>query len=301
MKPIYIRTDRPKQNKIWILALIIIFIVMGVSSRILAPFAIEAWINRLTANEKGHVVKVSNVDLRLLGGMLILRDVRVVGPDSAPPLLEAGRIELSLRPGLFLGKKRSVKIKAQDVTVFLSGDVIGEVRDETLQNVKTVDAQLINVTMKEVDQNVVRTLLSLSNVHVTFDEDQVLKITTNISEGGKLSISGNRGTIKGELSGIRPQVFTKLGGDQKSLVVTAPTLTARIDGAMSGSTIQGTLLCASKDLRPLLPPVPPAPRRRGQPRVVIEPNPELLIPFTLEETLSFDFSAAAEELQRQGL
>ncbi len=301
MKPIYIRTERPKPNRIWILALALILFVVGLSARVLAPFAIEAWINGLPPDENGRVIKVSHVDLQLLQGLLILRDLDVVSPEGPSSILEAGRIELSLRPGFFWEAKRSVKIKAWDVSMILSGGDIAQVRDEILEHFKTLDVRLTNVMLKEVDQNIVRTLLSLSDVRLSFDQDQAFKMTTKIKEGGKLSLTGSRGTIQGELAGIGLEVLTKLAGDQKSFVVTGPTLTVRIKAAMSGNIIQGNLLCDNNDLRSKSLLFPPAPRRRSHPNVVLEQDADILIPFTFQETLSFDFPAAAEELQRRGL
>jgi hypothetical protein len=300
MKPIYINRDRPKRSKLWLLALATILVVMTLALRVVAPFALEAWINQLPADKNGHALKVGDVDLRALAGEIVLVDLRLVDAAGAPNLVEASRVVLSLVPGLFFGETRTVKLVGEDVTVYLSGDLVGEARRETLEHVKTLEARLTNLTVKETDNNVIRTILSLADVRLELGEDRVFKLASEIDEGGKLTLSGSRGTIAGSLSGIRPEVFTKLTGDRNPIVINEPNLTARIDAAVSGAAVQGTLTSSVKNYH--LQETPnPEPRPGAVPRKGPVPAPDLLIPFTLQETFSFDFSPAAEELRKRNL
>ena len=101
-----------------------VLVLVGVAARLAAPTLVERYVNRSLADMGEYRGTISGVDLRLLAGGYVLRDLTIVKIDSAheTPFATMPTMDLTLQwPALFRGQAVGEVVMHDPVLNFVQG------------------------------------------------------------------------------------------------------------------------------------------------------------------------------------
>lgn len=304
MGTIYISSRTKSRKYTWIIAFVMILIMMILCLRVVAPYAAEAWINDKEPNEKGFVVKVADVDLKLMKGEVYFNDVEINHAHSRTKVAQAEKVRVEFNLLNYLFGDRTLNVVADHMDMILTKGVLEELNHIKTSSDSIVKAKIDRINLRQQEENVLRTIASLNKTDIELRSEN-FSMNSSVDGGGKVSLNaksskGSPWFITGHVTDVKSDVLKRIAGDDMPIKIGEVTLNAAIEAESAGDMLQGVIKPDSKDVK-LAEEPKPRPRWATPPRRK-EPAPlELEIPFTLKENISLNFEETVNELRRRNL
>jgi len=267
MKSIYISGQRKKKS--YFLPLFSVFLIAGVLLGILhvvAPYVLRDYINKTGEDERGHTYRVGDLDLNLLKGVMTLQDVRVFHKSSTTSLAYINLLKVNFNWLDLARNEKRYNLDADVVDVLLSKHLVQEIgrikKEAKAEKVKgiyleSVTTKIKRFNLREMDEEHIRTVLTLTDVEANLKNIATEKIFDNsefslkskIQEGGAFSLTGKAdksdGSISwklsGNLAGIPSRVLEKMAGAEAPLDLVETKVNATIVARSADGVVKGEL------------------------------------------------------------
>lgn len=331
MKSIYISGQRKKKSYFLpLFSVLIIFAAMLGVLHVVAPYVLRDYINKTGEDDRGHTYRVGDLDINLVKGEMDLKDVRVFHKSSTTGLAYVHLLKVNFNWLDLARDEKNYKLHADVVDVLLSKHLVQEIgrikQDAKADRVrgiflKSVTANVKRFNLREMDNDNIRTVLTLNDLEANLKNMATEKIYDNseftlkskILEGGAFSLTGRAEKVDGSLSwkltgnlsGIPSRVLEKMAGTEAPLDLAETKVDAAIVARSADGIIKGEMDSRIKDFRfteektqDLI--------RRGLNRVTklllqdkLEEDGSLKvsIPFTLKESFSVDVPEALKKIE----
>lgn len=336
MRPIYIESNRMKKghSKVYlVLAGVLLFLLVILV--FVAPVLVKNSINKLGSQNLDFSFKVSNVELNILESEVQVEDVLVYSAKTSRKFIELPRLRIDFDWSDIWqdGKVLSLSGEVLDVTFskdFISG--IKKIKNDLSANkgkekksvyLKEANLEMRKINFRELNEDSVRTILSLTNVDLLLKETGLsasnekaeFSLKSDISEGGKMHLSGKinpeahsmHWSITGELSSIPIKVLEKLAGSKLPLDVKDSHISSKINAHSKDGAIEGVLYPEIKEFK-VSESTGEGVLKRGIAKITnsalqkiknSEGNTGISIPFTLKENFSLNFPDTLEKIIKQ--
>lgn len=271
--------------------------------RIVAPYAAESWINNKGPDEKGFVLNVSDVDLKLLKGVVDFNNVEMKESLSRSRVAQTDKIRVEFNLLNYLFGDKTLNIFSDHVDLILTQGIMEELNHIKMKSESIVKARIEKLNVRQQEDHLLRTIASFDKTEIDLRPEKFSLIST-VSGGGKLSLTGKteKGSpwsITGNVTGVKSELLSRIAGQEMPILIGEKVMNAEIVAETSGSTLQGVIRPDSKDVK-LVEVTRPKPRPWRPARK--EPEPLVLeIPFTLKEQISLNFDETVNELRRRSL
>ena len=304
MRTIYISSRNKNKNYTWIIAFLMILIIMVLCLRVVAPYAAEAWINEKEPNEKGFVVKVADVDLKLLKGEVFFNDVEVNHVFSRTKVAQAEKVRVDFNLLNYLFGDRTLNVFANHMDLILTKGILEEFNHIKTRSDSIVKGRVDKINIRLQEENVLRTITTLNKTDLELRREN-FSMNSFVNGGGKVTLNaktskGSPWVISGHVTDVKSDVLSRLAGDDMPIKIGEGTLNAEIQAQTAGDQLEGVIKPDSKDVK-LVEEAKPRPRwatparRKEYEPLVLE------IPFTLKENISLNFEETVNELRRRNL
>lgn len=305
MKDIYIGRDnnyrRRKNTWIWPMSVVLAFMLLCL--RVVAPYALQSWINKQSVNEKGYALRVGDIDLKILKGDVVISNVEFFNINSRLNLAEAFNVEIDFDIAGLIRKERFFSIKGEQLDIILSKEFFRETF-----RFDQIKASFDKVNIREMDANHIRTVLHLKNILIEMKGNNSFAFKSAILEGGDIALKGSRPAndpwvIEGRMTGVNPDVMHKISGDELPFRVSEVKMNALIKAEAQSGSVEGVFRPDIKTVSLPEAEKPSSRARRSLARVKNVPQEpiELEIPFTLNEKITLDFDPSLEKIRKRNL
>ena len=275
MKSIYISGQRKKKS--YFLPLFSVLLVFGALLGILhlvAPYVLRDYINKTGEDGRGHTYRVGDLDINFVKGVLDLKDVRVFHKSSTVSLANIHFLKINFNWLDLARDEKNYNIEADVVDVMLSTHLVQEIgrikKEASAGRVKgiyleSVTASIKRFNLREMDNDIIRTVLTLNDVEANLKnmatekiyDNSEFNLKSNIQEGGAFSLTGKAdksdGTISwklsGNLSGISSRVLEKMAGADAPLDLVETKVNAAIVARSADGIIKGEMNSRIEDFR----------------------------------------------------
>jgi hypothetical protein len=261
MKPIYIYRPHTKSNKTIFAILVVLMLLVGIV--IAAPFLIKSYINKTGADEKGYAYRIGDLDIGPFKAQVHIHDLKVFNIKSSAAFVEISDVKVRFNFLDLIKNEKRLKVNLTQMNFILSKDLFEEVnriKNEKKEKnsgfyVDQIDAYIEEVNVKDLRQDLSRTILSLKDANLkmndfgfgSVNEKTEFKLNSSIAEGGKLKLSGKTTlqanntpwTIEGEMTGITSKVLEKMAGGKLPLEIKEANINTKISAASAGGQISG--------------------------------------------------------------
>ncbi len=318
-----------KRNLLY--ALLVLGVILVVL-RVAAPYAVKAYVNQLGADEKGYTFKISDLDLKLLKGKAIVRDLVVFNKKTDVTYVRVNDLELDFDWSELFDDHKNYAATADRADITVSKDFIDEVnrvKNEAKERVPSmiyldrVTAGIQRINLRELRNGSPRTIVSLRdadvvlrdfglgsrNVKTSFDLKSKLVGGGSVVMTGKTRLQEKETpwVIDGSLRGITAGVIEKMAGDRLPLKVEQANFDADLVAWSNGGKIFGHILPKIKDVE-LKDDAEEGFIKRNVAKaanfIFDKAKPEdkpmsLKLPFSLKENLRIDVPGTVEMIQAQ--
>ncbi|HXH31987.1 MAG TPA: DUF748 domain-containing protein [Bacteriovoracaceae bacterium] len=256
------------------LIFIVLTLVFIVALRMSAPTIVESYLNSLGSDEKGYHFRISDLDLKVLKGKVLIKEINVLKKSSNASFLRIQNLEADFDWSEVFNSHKSFAVTGSQVDFTISETLIKEmtrVKNEAKKKIKTeiyldlVTASFAQVNLQEIRKGSLRTILSLKEATARLrdfgfgDPSQKTEFEFNsaIKGGGKISLRGKTKlenkkmpwNIKGDLSGVTAKVIEKMAGDRLPLNIEEANFNADIVAWSNGGKISGHIIPRIKNLK----------------------------------------------------
>lgn len=304
MRTIYISSRNKSKKYTWIIAFLMILIIMVLCLRVVAPYAAEAWINDKEPDEKGFVVKVADVDLKLMKGEFFFNDVEVNHVLSRTKVAQAEKVRVDFNLLNYLFGDRTLNVFANHLDMILTKGILEEFNHIKNRSGSIVKAKIDKIDIRLQEENVLRTITTLNKTDLELRRENVV-MNSLVNGGGKVALNakmskGSPWVITGNMTDVKSDVLSRIAGDDMPIKIGEGTLNAVIRAQTAGDQLEGVIIPDSKDVKLVEEPKPrprwaTPPRRKEYEPLVLE------IPFTLKENIGLNFDETVNELRRRNL
>lgn len=271
--------------------------------RIVAPYAAESWINTKGPDEKDFVLNVSDVDLKLIKGIVDFNNVEMKEAHSKSRVAQADKIRVEFNLLNYLFGDKTLTVLADHVDLILTKGVMEELNHIQMKSESIVKARIEKLNVRQQEDHLLRTIASLEKTDIDLRGEK-FSLISSLSEGGKLSLTGKTQngspwSITGNMTGVKSEILSRIAGQEMPITVGEELMNAEIVAETSGNELQGVIRPDSKNVK-LVEVTKPKPRPWRPARK--EPEPLVIeIPFTLKEQISLNFDETVNELRRRSL
>lgn len=274
MKAIYInRYQGPgKKKHTLFLKFIIVLAILAGLARLVAPYLITEYINKMGKNEEGLRFKVSDVSLKILDSKAWIGNLRVFNSDGSRVLMELNDGWIDVDPIRFLKKENLATQEWKSGEVVISKYLFDELKK--IKNRKRTDSDvyfdslktnLNELNIRQVQDESVVTLLSLKDANLKMEnvgtgdpkKPTTFDFSSLIKEGGSVTMTGKTQldkeetpwSIKGEVKKMNAVVLEKLSGKALPIDIKAADMNASITAFSNGEAISGVLTPDIKEFK----------------------------------------------------
>ena len=326
MKTIYINRDLNKR-KVKLLYPILILGFLLLLIRIIAPSLIEVYLNERGAKDNGLNFHVTEIDLKVLKGEIILYDFTLFNNDSQEVFMRIDHLVVESAWNLLV-KDRRISLKGDNLDFTLSGEFLKDAHDfkEVLKNkvsapmYKEIDSRFHRMNIRQIRGFTEHTLLNLRDVQFDLN-DLVLQrksspkfhLSGRFEQGGSLMLDGALKpmqnaypwTIEGRMKGITATTLEQLANDEFPFEIPGPQFDAVVNAQSVGDKIAGTISSSFRELkvkedmeaRQLNRSVSRALNLFFEKAKVRKESINLTIPFTLRENFMLDLRGSLERIR----
>lgn len=266
--------------------------------RVMAPYAVEAWVNKRGPDNLGYSFRINDIDFKVLKGEMILEDVEVFDTLTKTDFAEASRVKVEFH---FLDHFKGgdlLEVTADHINLILTNEILNQFKKLSAKAEGDYTARIKEFVIKQMYNSKTQKLFTLH--HSVMDvSNGSFRFHSKISEGGSVELRGEKNVIEGELTGISSAIVERFSEDKLPVEINDQILDAKISASSGKNGIEGTIhpvtnnFSLVKELKP--PPIPWWIKKKEFDPLVIE------IPFTLKENISLDFAPTVEELRRRNL
>lgn len=291
--------------------------IFGSALKVSAPIIVERWINQQGEKSSGYAFSIRDVELAFAKGEMILKDVKVFNPKTDTKIIEAPQLAIVVNwEDFVLSQDKKFAVAADKVDLFLSKDLSSEI--ERIQEthgkqdfyLNLVDGKFGKVNIIEQKEGIARTVVELNDVNLKVKQVSLLsinkksefKITSNLADGGKLSLTGKTTdegghtpwTINGSLNQVPSNIFNKIAGDKLPFSFNEPKLNAEISASSDNGKVRGEISPDVKRLN-LINEKPGVPTQTIARALTDELT--FTLPFTLKDNLTLHYSNTFTKLK----
>lgn len=299
MKAIYISRNTPSSSKkIWLLALVFVVGFMLLCMRVMAPYAIESWVNKKGPDNQGYAVRINNIDFSLLKGEMLLENVELFDTLTKTDFAEISRVKIDFH---FLGHLKGedlMEVTADHVNLILTNDILQQLKTLSAKTEGNYTAHIRELVVSQMFDNKTQRIFTL-NHSVADVDNSTFSFHSKIADGGTVEMKGKKNQIEGKLTGISPLIVSRLSDEKLPVEIKEEKMNASFSASTTKDGIEGTLKPETNNFK-LVQEKKPAPtpwwiKKKEFDPLVIE------IPFTLKDNISLDFAPTVEELRKRNL
>lgn len=263
MKAIYInRYEGPEKKKYsFFLKFILVLIILGGLSRLIAPYFLTGYINKMGENDEGLRFQVNDLSLKVFDSKIKIGNLRVIDQTGVVVLMELSEGLIDVDPIRLLKKENLVSQHWKKGEVVLSKLLIDQLKSLREKNkslfIDSLKTSFDEFQIKQMkDENMI-TLLSLKDVHTKLrnvgiedlKKSKSFQFDSKIKEGGRLSITGKAlahlantpWEITGQMTKIHAVVLDKLYGDSLPIQIREADLNVKIQATSQNGTVAGII------------------------------------------------------------
>lgn len=331
MKSIYISGQKKKKRYFFpFLSVLLVFAALAWGFHVAAPYVLRDYVNKTGEDDRGHTYRIGDLGINLLKGEIDLTDVRIFHKSSTASIGYIHLLKVNFNWMDLAGDEKSYKLEADVVDVLLSKHLVQELgrikkegQGEKIKGIylKNVLANIDRFNLREMDNDNIRTVLTLTDLEVNLKNIATEKIFDNsefsmkskILEGGLLNLVGKADKIDGaiswkvtgNLSGIPSRVLEKMAGAEAPLDLVETKVDATIvarsaDGIIKGemdSRIESFRFTEEKTQGLVKKGLSRVTKLLLQDKLEEDGSLKVSIPFTLKDNFSIDVPEALRKIE----
>lgn len=191
--------------------------------RIVAPYAAESWINNKGPDEKGFVLNVSDVDLKLLKGVVDFNNVEMKESLSRSRVAQTDKIRVEFNLLNYLFGDKTLNIFSDHVDLILTQGIMEELNHIKMKSESIVKARIEKLNVRQQEDHLLRTIASFDKTEIDLRPEKFSLIST-VSGGGKLSLTGKteKGSpwsITGNVTGVKSELLSRIAGQEMPILI----------------------------------------------------------------------------------
>lgn len=298
MKAIYISRNSSSSKKIWLLALILVVGFMLLCMRVMAPYAIESWINKRGPDNQGFAVRINNIDFKIIKGEMLLEDVEIFDTLTRTDFAEISQVKIDFDFFGHLKGEDMMEVTADHVNLILTNDILQQLKALSAKSKGNYTAHIKELVVNQMFDDKTQRIFTL-NHSVADVKNNKFSFHSKIADGGMVEMKGEKNQIEGKLTGISPVIVSRLSEEKLPVEIKEEKMNASFSASSTSEGVEGTLKPETNNFK-LVHEKKPAPtpwwiKKKELDPLVIE------IPFTLKDNVSLDFTTTVEELRKRNL